>query len=148
MKRAVIFILLFLTTLGWVLFTHRHHLMLPGSNWCAGVGYLPDNRPTETIHAVHVTAKPWRGEHHVYGIFELDEQKVPPGQPVIVRVSGAAKYCTTSNPVGNKFRNIEAPEGYYLSRHYIRTRTGFWVTLLGQRGKLKQPQNWTLTYAK
>jgi hypothetical protein len=151
-KRARVFILLFLTTVGLILshhlYIHRHLLKLPGSDWCNGVGYLPENRATKTIHASKVVAKPWRGEHHVYGIFQLDQEKVSPGQPVVLRVDGAAKYCTKANSVGQKFHDIEAPEGYYLSQHYIRTRTAMWLSFLGKRGKLKQPHSWTLTYTE
>ncbi|WP_333481056.1 hypothetical protein [Allocoleopsis sp.] len=123
-----------------------HLLEPPLEDWCSGVGYLPANHATTSVHAVKVIVEPFLGRHQVYAIFQLDREKSPPGKPVILTVVGAGKYCESTNPIGQQFEGIEAAPGYYLSQHYIRTRTAIWLSLQGMFKQLKQPQSWTLTY--
>jgi hypothetical protein len=85
----------------------------------------------------------------VYGIFQLEREKCPPNQPVVLTVLAAGKYCETADTDQvQTFEGIEAPPGYYLSKHYIRTRTALWLSIQGLLDQLKQPRNWTLTYVE
>jgi len=145
-KRKLIFLGLLLMAVGLVSIAHL--FKPPLEDGCTGVGYLSSNRAITNVHAVKVVVEPLLGRHQVYGIFQLDREKCPPGQPVILTVVGAGKYCEATNPVGQQFEGIEAAPGYYLSQHYIRTRTAVWLSIQGMLEQLKQPQNWTLTYAQ
>lgn len=133
-------------TVGLVCLAHL--LEPPLEDWCTGVGYLPANRPTKSVHAVKVVVEPLLGRHQVYAIFQLDRKKSPPGKPVILTVASAGTYCEAAGSGGlfQQFDGVEASPGYYLSRHYIRTRTAIWLSFQGMFKQLKQPQSWTLTY--
>lgn len=146
-KRKHIFTWVLLTTMGIVLGAYL--LEPPSEDWCTGVGYLPDNRPTNSVHAIKVVVEPILGRHQVYAIFQVSISECPPGCPVILTVSGAGTYCENAGTDGllQHFEGVEAPAGYYLTRHYIRTRTALWLSIQGLLNQLRQPQNWTLTYS-
>ncbi len=124
-------------------------LVPPFEDWCTGVGYLPSNRATTSVYATKTIVSPFSGQHQVYAIFQLDREKCPPGQRVILSVVGAGKYCETAGSgwLLQHLDGVEAEPGYYLSRHYIRTRTALWLSIRGLLNRLKQPQSWTLTYS-
>lgn len=48
--------------------------------------------------------------------------------------------------ISQHLEGIEAAPGYYLTKHYIRTRTALWLTTQELLNQLKQPRNWMLTY--
>ena len=145
-QRKLIFTWVLLTTVGIVLCAYL--LVPPLDDWCSGSGYLPSNRATTTVHALKVVVEPLQGQHHVYGIFRLESEKCPPGQPVVFTVVGAGKYCEKTYVERiQDIEGIEVPPGYYLTKHFIRTRTALWLSIEGLSDQLKQPLNWTLTYA-
>lgn len=144
-KRKLPFTWVLLTTVAIALGAYL--LTPPLDDWCTGIGYLPSNRPTTSVHAVKVVVEPFQGRHEVYGIFQLEREKCPPGKPVILTVLGAGKYCETAAVDQiQDFAGIEVRPGYYLSKHYIRTRTALWLTIQGLLDQLQQPGNWTLSY--
>ncbi len=147
-QRKLIFTSVLLITVGLVYSVHL--LESPLEDWCTEIEYLPSNRPTTSVHALKVVTEPLLGRHQVYGIFKLSIEDCPLGQPVVLTVVGAGKYCEKAGPGGllQHFEGVEAPPGYYLTRHYIRTRTAWWLTIQGLLDQLSQPRNWTLTYAK
>lgn len=146
LKRKFIFPILLLTTIAIV--SLADYLEPPLDDQCTGVGYLPANLPTQSIPALKVVAEPFFNRHQVYGIFKLPREKNPPGQPVILTVTGAGKYCENTGDLGQNFEDIEVPREYYLSRHYIRTRTSLWLSFNGLLEQLRKPHNWTLTYTE
>lgn len=145
-KRIFTFVLVFITTVGVGLVWSSHLLKPPSTDFCTGEGYLPSDGNINSVHAIKVVVEPWLGEHHVYGIFQVDSHKCPPGHPVILTVVGGGKYCEATNPIGQSFQDIEASAGHYLSKHFVRTRTALWSSLHGSFYQLQQPQNWKLTY--
>jgi hypothetical protein len=147
-KHKHIFTWILLTSVGVVLCADL--LQPPSEDWCTGLGYLPDNRPTSSVHAIKVVSEPLTGRHQVYGIFQVPISECPPGQPVILRVRGAGTYCENAGTEGvlKHLEGIKAPPGYYLTKHYIRTRTALWLSIQGFLDRLRQPQNWTLTYTE
>jgi len=78
----------------------------------------------------------------------LSIEKCPPGEPVLLRVNNAGNYCKNAGFDGlfQELEGLEAPSGYYLSKHYMRTRTTLWLITQGVLDQLRQPRNWTLTY--
>lgn len=145
-KRLFIIALVLLPLVGIVAMAYFSHQTL--DEQCTGVGYLPTNLATTSVHPIKVVVDPFQGQHQVYGIFRLDKAKNPPNQPVILTVTHAGKYCEFTNSIGQDFAEIVVPNQYYLSQHYIRTRTALWLTSQGLLKELKQPDNWTLTYAE
>ena len=143
-QRKHIFIKLFAIAAGLVCIAYL--VAPPSEDWCTGVGYLPANRATISVHPLKVIVEPFLGRHQVFAIFQMEREKCPPGEPVILTVVGAGKYCEATDSIGQHFEGLEASSGYYLSKHYIRTRTALWLTIQGVLDPLKQPQNWTITY--
>lgn len=144
-KRLFIITLVLLPLVGIVA---SHYLQQIHKEQCTGVGYLPANLATTTLHPLKVMVEPFLGRHQVYAIFKLDKEKNPPNQPVILTATHAAKYCEYVNSIGQNFAEITVPNKYYLSRHFVRTRTALWLTSQGLLKELKQRDNWTLTYAE
>lgn len=148
-KRQLIFTIVLLTTVGIISLTH--FLEAPLEDWCTTANYLPSNRPTTSVHAVKVVVNPLHGRHQAYGIFMVPREKCFLGKPVVLTVIGAGHYCEVAGSFGKEvrhFQGVDAPPGYYLTRHYIRTRTTLWLTTQGYLDRLKQHHNWTLTYVE
>lgn len=143
-KRLLIVTLVLLSLLG----IFAYSLQQIRDEQCTGVGYLPPNLSTTSIHPLKVIVEPFHGQHQVYGIFRLEKAKTPTSQSVILTVTHAGKYCESTNYIGQNFAEIVVPNQYYLSQHYIRTRTALWLTSQGLLNELKQLNNWTLTYAE
>lgn len=146
LKRKLMFTILLLTTVGII--SLADYLELSLNDQCTGVGYLPANRPIQRISALKVVVEPFLGRHQVYGIFRLPREKTPPGQPVILTVTGAGNYCEATSDLGDNCEGIEVSPEYYLSKHYIRTRTALELSFKGLLEQLRQPLNWTLTYSE
>ncbi len=148
-KRKLIFTIFLLTTVGIIFLAH--FLEVPQEDWCTTANYLPSNRPTTSVHAVKVVIEPLQGRHQSYGIFMLPIDKCPLGNPVVLTVTDVGNYCEAAGSFGKEvrhFEGVDAPPGYYLSRHYIRTRTALRLSTKGLLNRLRQPHNWTLTYAE
>ncbi len=145
-KRQLIFTLVLLSLVGIIAGTH--YLQQAVDEQCSGVGYLPADLSTTSIHALKVVVEPFQGQHQVYGIFRLEKAKIPPNQPVVLTVNHVGKYCESTTYLGQNFAEIAVPEQYYLSQHYIRTRTALWLTIRRLLEELRQPDSWTLTYTE
>ncbi len=95
---------------------------------------------TQEIRAAKVVFKPWKGRHHVYGVFV-----VPAGyQPTSffkVNAGEAGDYCggVTAKPA-------QADQSVVIGR--LRTRTALWLLSKGEQDRLEQPQNWTLSITR
>ncbi|MEH1789925.1 MAG: hypothetical protein V7L23_31270 [Nostoc sp.] len=99
------------------------------------------------VHATKVIIQPWRGRHHVYGIFMIpDEYKQAPF--FVVTVQGAGSYCSKQSGYQKNFDDIFAEPGTYLVRKFIRTRIALRLILQGLYFQLNDKQNWTLTFPK
>ncbi|ARV59618.1 hypothetical protein BZZ01_14140 [Nostocales cyanobacterium HT-58-2] len=97
------------------------------------------------VSAIKVVVQPWRGEHHVYGIFIVpDKYKEPPF--FVLTVKGAGSYCEKPFGTLQDIDGISAEPGTHLIRDYIRTRTALRLIFQGLYNQLKDPQNWKLTY--
>lgn len=145
-NRRLIFTWVLLITVGLVYTVHL--LEPPAEDFCSGLGYLPSNRPTTSVHAIKVVAEPFLGEHQVYGIFQIETKKCYFDKPVVLTVTAAGKYCEAIRIFGKNIEGIEAAPGYYVTKHYVRTRTALWLAVRGLLSQLRQTQSWTLTFSE
>lgn len=102
---------------------------------CPSAEIQPSSQVQE-IRATRVVFKPWKGRHHVYGVFV-----VPPGyQPTNffkISTENTGDYCGT---IAGK-----PPETYGgIVIGQLRTRTALWLVAKGEQDRVAQPQNWTL----
>ncbi|MFN6483017.1 MULTISPECIES: hypothetical protein [unclassified Nostoc] len=89
--------------------------------------------------------QPWRGRHHVYGIFMIpDKYKLSPF--FVVTVQGAGSYCSKQFGHKKNFDDVFAEPGTYLVKKFIRTRIALRLILKGLYFQLNDKQNWTLTF--
>ncbi len=97
------------------------------------------------LNATKVIVQPWRGRHHVYGIFMIpDEYKQAPF--FVVTVQGAGSYCSKQFGYKKNFDGIFAEPGTYLVRKFIRTRTALRLIFQGLYFQINDQQDWTLTF--
>lgn len=95
-----------------------------------------------------VVVKPWRGQHHVYGIF-----MIPGGylnnKLFTVKIPGTKVYCGVLAYGGTKLLDgVDAKRGYYLMKGMLNTRSALWLLWQGKGDQLKQVSNWTLGYSR
>ncbi|AFY30828.1 hypothetical protein [Calothrix sp. PCC 7507] len=95
-----------------------------------------------------IVVKPWRGQHHVYGIF-----MVPNGSEsdrlVTLTVSGNKTYCGILQDVDTtSYQDIHTKPGYSLMKGYLNTRLAVYLIMQGKKDQLKQPNNWKLGYVE
>ncbi|MEH1944770.1 MAG: hypothetical protein V7L01_31775 [Nostoc sp.] len=112
---------------------------------CDFEAFLASKTPKFQVHATKVIVQPWRGRHHVYGIFMIpDEYKQAPF--FVVTVQGAGSYCSKQSGHKKNFNNIFAEPGTFLVRKFIRTRIALRLILKGLYFQIDDPNNWTLTF--
>jgi len=100
------------------------------------------------VQAEKIVVEPWRGEHHVYGIFQI-----PGGylndKLLKVEIPGAGKYCGVLSYGGTVTTDgIDAKPGHYLMKGFLNTRIAIKLILQGRQEELKQGSNWKLGYTK
>ncbi len=114
---------------------------------CDFKAFLASKTPKFQVQATKVVVQPWRGRHHVYGIFMVpDEYKQSPF--VVVTVQGAGSYCSKQFGHKKNFDDIFAEPGTYLMRKFIRTRTALRLILQGLYFQINDQQNWMLTFTQ
>lgn len=103
--------------------------------------------PNFQVKASQVVVKPWLGEHHVYGIFQVPNE-YKESQFFMLSIPGDRKYC--SRPFGYKqnFDDVFADPGTHLIRRYVRSRIAVKMIFQGLYLQLNNPENWTLTFPK
>jgi hypothetical protein len=142
MRHKLRYILIFLLSLSIII------LSCPmNSSDCDSEAFLASKTTKFQVYATKVIVQPWRGRHHVYGIFMIpDEYKQSPF--FVVTVQGVGSYCSKQFGYKNNFNDIFAEPGTYLVRKFIRTRTALRFILQGLYFQLNDKQNWTLTFPK
>ena len=111
---------------------------------CNSEAFLAAKTTKFQVHATKVIVQPWRGRHHVYGIFMIpDKYKKAPF--FVLTVKGAGSYCSKQFGQIKNYNNIFAEPGTYLVRNFIRTRTALRLILQGLYFQINDKNNWTLT---
>jgi hypothetical protein len=100
-------------------------------------------------HAIKTVVQPWRGPHHVYGLFIIPSQSVEiKGYAVTISVGGALYYCMwVEKSLRQTRRVISAGRGGYLVRAHVPTRVALWFLINGLIGELQRPENWALVFS-
>lgn len=144
-KRQLICAVAILTLLG--IPTLVLSLEQPPEYNCQMGDLLPLDPTTYKAHPIKLVVKPWRGPHHVYGIFMIPED-YKPNREAVLDVKGVSTYNKTIYSRGQETEGIQAKPGYYLAKVFIKTRTTLKLSAKGSFNQLRQPCNWTLTYSK
>lgn len=99
-------------------------------------------------HPEKIVVEPWKGQHHVYGIFQI-----PGGylndRMLKVEIPDSKTYCGILSYGGTfAIDGVYAQPGHYLMKGMLNTRFAMKLILQGKKEELKQAQNWKLGYTK
>ncbi|MBU7583259.1 MAG: hypothetical protein KAF91_10190 [Nostoc sp. TH1S01] len=140
MRRYIIYVLILLLSILIVI------LWWPVvDSQCNSEAFLKSKRQKLQIPASQVVVQPWRGEHHVYGIFMVpDEYKEAPF--FVLTVLGAGNYCSRPFGYSQNYDAVFAQPGTHLIRYYLRTRIALRLIVQGSYFQLNDQKNWRLIY--
>jgi hypothetical protein len=142
MRRTIIYGLIFLFSLLIVIIWWP----VNDSN-CSLINLLRLKQQNFQVQATQVLVKPWLGEHHVYGIFQVpDEYKN--SRFFVLSIPGDRQYCSRPFGYGTNYDDVFAEPGTSLIKHYIRSRIAVKMIFQGLYFQLNNPKNWTLTFPK
>jgi hypothetical protein len=97
------------------------------------------------FRAMQTMAQPWRGPHHVYGIFTIPEQyKFDHLYTAKLTIQGLPTEFQAGSPEDGDIYNGRPKPGYYAKRVYLSTRTALWFLLIGRFGDLRTSCHWWL----
>ncbi|MEA5573174.1 hypothetical protein [Calothrix sp. UHCC 0171] len=99
-------------------------------------------------HPEKIVVKPWRGQHHVFGIF-----MIPGGylndNLFKLEIPGEQTYCGVLAYEGTvEAEGVRAKPGAYLMKGLLNTRTALWLISQGKVDELKKIENWKVGYSK
>ena len=99
-------------------------------------------------HPEKIVIEPWRGQHHVYGVFQI-----PGGylndKLLKLEIPGSRTYCGILAYGGTvTIDGVRAKPGHYLMKGFLNTRFALKLILQGKEEELKQSENWKLGYTK
>jgi hypothetical protein len=99
-------------------------------------------RATETV------VQPWRGLHHVYGVFKIPGRyKFDHLYTAKLTIQGIPAEFQAGSPEDGDFYSSRTEPGYYTKRVYLSTRTALWFLLTGRFGNLRTSCHWWLVIA-
>jgi hypothetical protein len=97
------------------------------------------------FRATQVMVQPWRGLHHVYGIFTVPEQyKFDRLYTAKLTIQGFPAEFPAGSPEDEDIFNVRDEPGHYIMRVYVSTRTALWFFLTGRFGDLRTSCHWWL----
>ena len=107
----------------------------------------PGRTSESRFQAVKVVVQPWKGRHHVYGVFIIpDHFKHHRLYSVSLRIEGIDSEFLAGSPENEDSDSLVPEGGYYLRRAYIPTRTTLWFAITGKLGSLQAPCHWRLVF--
>ena len=100
------------------------------------------------FRAVKTVVEPWRGPHHVYGIFTIPGQfKFDHLYTAKLTIQGVPTAFQAGSPEDEDIYSGQAEPGHYIKRVYLSTRTALWFLLSGRFGDLRTSCHWWLIVA-
>ncbi len=98
------------------------------------------------LRARRVVVQPWRGPHHVYGVF-IVPNRYKPNLNFVVRMPIRGfdhQIAIAARPDNRHMEAVVVPPGHYVLRGYVPTRMALWFLVTGHFHQLRQPCNWML----
>lgn len=98
------------------------------------------------FRATEIVVQPWRGEHHVYGVFTVPSQyRDQRLYSAKLTIRGLIKGYPEISPESGNVYDERVDPGHYLMRVYFPTRMTLWFLITGRFGDLKSSCHWWLT---
>lgn len=114
---------------------------------CEKWGFIASKGTKYYIHPEKIIIEPWRGQHHVYGIFMIPDDYIH-DHIITVLMPGTQTYCGILLFPRHSYSGINAKPGYHLMKGYLQTRTTVELIVQGKVNQLQEPSNWRLGYFK
>lgn len=109
----------------------------------------PGHSQESRFQAVDVVIQPWKGRHHVYGLFIIpDRFKYHRLYAVRLRIEGIDAEFSAGSPENEEGDSRVPLPGYFLRRAYLPTRTALWFVITGQFRNLQVPCHWWLVFVE
>lgn len=109
----------------------------------------PTNSRDQIFQAHYVVVQPWKGPHHVYGIFSLPVQyrrdRLYAARLVIL---GVAEDLQAISPELGPADWSSSEASHYMMRVQFQTRKALWILLTGRFGDLQSACHWWLVIAE
>jgi len=106
---------------------------------------IHNNSKEYWVPAIETVAQPWKGRHHVYGIFVIPEQyKYDHLYSAKLSIQGFETEFSAGSSEDEDPYAATARPGYYVKRVYISTRTAVWFLFTGRFGDLRTACHWWL----
>jgi hypothetical protein len=97
------------------------------------------------FQAIRTVAQPWRGPHHVYGIFSIPDQfRRDRLYTAKLEIQGFTEEFPETSPEAGPVDGWQGQAGHYMMRVNLPTRIALWFLLTGRFGDLKTPCHWWL----
>ena len=138
---SIVAVLLFLADAGgWL-------LNRPPSTDCLPEAFAGE-RGNEA-RAIRTVVQPWRGPHHVYGLFALPEQLMESKRyAVTISVKGTLRYCLwVERSRWHRWQFVGTEEGRHVVRLYVPTRVALWFLVNGRLDDLRRTENWAVVFS-
>lgn len=144
-KRPIIYILFTLSLIGILgcSYAWKKLPLFPCEKW----GFIDSTSSKYYIHPEKIVIEPWRGKHHVYGIFMIPNGYIH-DRIITVKIPGKQTYCGNLLFPSNTYAGIDAKPGHHLMKGYLQTHTALELIFQGKGNQLKQPSNWSVGYVK
>jgi hypothetical protein len=115
---------------------------------CYKRGFISSTNQKYYIYPEKIVIQPWRGQHHVYGIFMIPNGYIH-DYLLQFNLPDNTNYCGTVYYGSNtQLDGINVQSGNYLVKGYVNTRLAFWLIVQGKLNYLQETSNWRLGYVK
>ena len=105
----------------------------------------PDSLKEYRVQAIKTVAEPWRGPHHVYGIFMIPSRyKFDHLYSAKLTIEGFESDFTAGSSEDEDPEADMLKPGHYIKRVHVSTRTAFWFLITGRFGDLRTSCHWWL----
>ena len=122
-------------------------LSRPPNTDCLPAALLREN--TSEVPAIRTVVRPWRGPHHVYGLFAVPDQLTETKRyAVTITVKGTLRYCMwVERSRWHAWQYVATEDGKYLVRVDVPTRVALWFLMHGRLDDLRSTENWAMVFS-
>lgn len=121
------------------------HLIQDPHSICDVEAYLVNHSSLRWTYPEKLVVQPWKGQHHVYALFELDD-RVAIGEPILVAIRSGGVSCRVAWNSGRQIEGVMASTGKYLMYAHMRTRDAIPLILQGYWSEMTHRSNWSVIY--
>ena len=101
------------------------------------------------FHPILVVVEPWKGQHHVYGLFKIPRKyKHHRRYGVSLLIEGVETTFAAGSSENEEQEDAGVESEFYTRKAYLPTRTALWFLITGKLVELRNPCHWVLIYTE